>query len=76
MASAPVVADGLQDFLLVQVAVVGRRTTQRVGLVSLANVQRVGVGLRVDGHRTDAHLAAGAHDPAGDFAPVGYENLC
>ena len=53
----------------------GSRAPQSVSLVRLANVQRVGVRLRVDGHRLDAHLLAGAHNPAGDFAPVCYEYL-
>ena len=40
-----------------------------------AHVQRLGVGLGVDGHGRDAQLAAGADDAHGDLAPVGDEDL-
>ena len=39
------------------------------------HVQRVRVGLGVDGHGRDAELAAGADDAHGDLAAVGDEDL-
>ena len=44
-------------------------------LVGEAHVERVAVGLGVDGDRLDAELAAGRDDPQGDLAPVGDEDL-
>ena len=45
------------------------------GLVRRADVERVAVGLRMDGHRLDAQLLAGGDDAEGDLSPVGDEYL-
>ena len=42
-----------------------------VGLVGFLHVERMAVGVGVDGHRLDAQFGAGAHDADGDLAPVG-----
>ena len=38
-------------------------------------MERFPVGLRVDGHRADAHLAAGPDDPDGDLPAIGDEDF-
>ena len=43
-----------------------------IGFVRLLDVERVAIGVGIDGHRLDAHFRAGAHDAHGDLAPVGY----
>ena len=48
----------LDDLLDVQVALGGRAAAEEVGLVGALDVQRVAVGLGVDGDRRDAHLVA------------------
>ncbi len=42
-----------------------------ISLVGLLHMERVAVGVGVDGDRLDAELGAGAHDADGDLAPVG-----
>ena len=58
-----------------QVALGGRRRSDRVRLVGHEHVQRLAVGLREDRHGGDALLAAGADDAHRDLAPVGDEQL-
>ena len=65
----------VEDGRRVQVALGRRLPTQGVRLVGQADVQRVAVDVRVDGHRRDAQLAARADDPDGDLAPVGDQDL-
>src|SRR5215210_5646096 len=65
----------LDQFLHVQVALAGARGTDVDGLVGEADVQSVFVGVRVDGDRGDAQLAAGADDAHGDLTTVRHENL-
>lgn len=64
---------GAHDEVAAQIGVGGRGPRQPYGGVRLPHVQRVGVGVRVDGDGGDAQRAAGAEDPAGDLAPVGDE---
>jgi hypothetical protein len=59
----------------VQVAVGAARRADAHVLVGEPDVQRVLVGLGVDGDGLDAQLAAGHDDSQGDFATVGDENL-
>ena len=61
----------LKDGVAAQVAVLRPRPADRPGFVGQAGVAGADVGLRVNGHRADAQPAAGADDPAGDFAAVG-----
>ena len=51
----------------------GRRTDAD-GLVRLAQIEGIGIRLRVDGHGLDTELAAGADHPLGDLAPVGHQD--
>ena len=44
-------------------------------VVGEADVERLAVGLAVDGHRLDPQLPAGPDDPQGDFPAVGDEDL-
>jgi hypothetical protein len=46
-----------------------------VRLVGDPDVQRVAVGLRVDGDRSDPELAERPEDPDGDLAAVGDEHF-
>ena len=64
---------GADDIGKIAVAVLASRRTDADVFVGERHVQRVGVGQRVDGHRVDAHLLAGANDAEGDFAAVGDE---
>jgi hypothetical protein len=45
------------------------------GLVRLFHVERRGVGLGMDGHGTQPQFVAGADDPEGDLAAVGYQDF-
>src|SRR5437867_3788477 len=57
-----------------EVALGGRCRPDRVGVVGLADVEGAAVGLRIDGDRLDAELAAGAHDAHGDLAAVRHQD--
>ena len=65
---------GADDAVDLQVAVGGPGRADAIGLVGQVQVGGPAVGLAEDGHGFDAHLAAGAEDPQGDFAPVGNQN--
>ena len=54
----------------VQVALRGGRRADVDGLVGEADVERVAVGGRVDGHGLDPELVAGPDEADGDLAPV------
>ena len=45
------------------------------GLVGARDVQRVAVGLGMDGDGGDAHAPRRLHDPAGDLAAIGHKDL-
>ena len=45
------------------------------GLISEMDVHRIDVRLRINGHRFDIKLFAGADDTEGDFTTVGDENF-
>ena len=70
-----VLAGGVEDAVDAQVAFRGRRRADVFGFVRHADVQRGAVGIGVDRHAGDAHLAQRAHDPHGDLAAVGDQNL-
>ena len=59
----------------VQVAVACRGRADANGLVGELHRERLGVRGRVDGHGTDAELAAGTDDPYRDLPPVGHQDL-
>jgi len=54
-----------------QVGLGWRGSRQAYGDVGLGDVERVGVGVGVDGRSGDTHLTAGSEDPARDLASVG-----
>ncbi len=64
-------ADRLEDLLDDDIGLVGRGRADMNGLVGHLHMQRVTVGVRIDGDGLDAHLLGGLDDPAGDFATIG-----
>ena len=66
---------GADDRRHAQIAVGAARRADADVLVGEADVQRVLVGLGVDGDGLDAELAAGADDAQGDLAAVGDEDF-
>ena len=54
----------------VEVAFVQARRADADGFVGKAHVQRVAVGLAVDGDRLDAEFLAGADDAQGNFPAI------
>ena len=68
-------AAGGQQHLALEVGLGSRGRTDADGLVSQADVRRLGIGLAVHGHCAVAQLAGGADDAASDFAAVGNEDL-
>ena len=67
-------AAGLDDLVDQQVAFRGRRRADEDGLIGHLDMQRVAVGLGIDGNGLDAHPPGGLDDPAGDFAAIGDQN--
>src|SRR5437868_73986 len=59
----------------IQVAFAGFRRSDADGFIGEANVQRVAVGVTVDGDGLDAQLFAGADDPQGNLAAVRNEDF-
>ena len=68
------VAAGLDDGLDLEVALGRGGGADPHGDVGLAHVPRAGVGVGIDGDRTDAEGAQGPDDAAGDLAAVGDEH--
>ncbi|MCY1429665.1 hypothetical protein D9M71_455910 [compost metagenome] len=59
-----------------RIQVAGQRIgADAVRFVGTLDVQRVAVGLGIDGYRADAHLGAGAHDADSDFPTVGDQDF-
>jgi hypothetical protein len=54
-----------------KVAVTGGRRADMIGLISIANVGGVAVGVGVNGNGFDAQFMAGANDTQGNFSPIG-----
>src|SRR5579883_202720 len=65
----------LDDSLDTQIALAGRGGTDLISLVRLAHMARGPIGLGVDRHSRNAHLAASRHDAHGDLAAIGDENF-
>ncbi len=59
----------------VEIAVGRARRADADGLIGKTNVQRVAVGLAVDGNRAHAEFTAGIEDAKCDFATIGDQNL-
>jgi hypothetical protein len=68
-------ADGVENVVDDDVGLGGRRGADMDGLVGLAHMQRVAVGIGIDRDGGDAELLRGADDPAGDLAAIGYEDF-
>ncbi len=66
---------GLQDAVDAEVALAHRRGADAHRLVGEADVRGVPVGVGVDGNGAIAHRLGRAHDPPGDLAAVGDEDL-
>ena len=64
----------LDDPCRVQVALARRRRADRIRRVRDTDVQRVAVGVAVDGDRADAEIVAGANDAKRDLAAIGDED--
>ena len=65
----------LDELVLQQVGVAGRRAPEGVGLVRDLDVEGVPVGVGVDGHGCDPVVGAGAGDADGDLTAVGDEDF-
>jgi hypothetical protein len=61
----------LQDLVAAQVAFTGLRAAHAHGLVGVAYVQGMAVGLTVDGYGLKAHFAGRAQYTQRNFAPIG-----
>ena len=59
----------------VEIAVGGARRADADGLVGKADVERVAVGLAVDGDGADAEFPAGVQNAQRDFAAIGNQDL-
>ena len=67
-------AAGLDDLVDHQIALGRGRRADQHGLVGHLDMQRVAVGLGIDGYRRDPHAARSLDDPAGDFAAICDQN--
>ena len=67
-------AAGLDDLVDQQIALGRRRRADQHGLVGHLDMERVAVGLGIDGYRLDPHAARSLDDPAGDLAAIGDQN--
>ncbi len=65
----------LEDLLATKIALGARRRPDRIRLVGEPHVQRVAVGVTVDGDRAEAHLAERADHSHGDLTAVGDQDL-
>ena len=71
----PRFARHFNDLICAQVRFARRCAAQQIGLIGHAHMQRLAVGLRIDGHGFDTLLFAGANDTDGDFAAVGNQDF-
>jgi len=62
--------DRIHDLVDHDIGLVRGRRADMHGFVSHLHMQRMRVGIGIDGHRLDAHLAGRFDHPAGDFAAV------
>src|SRR3546814_14981650 len=64
---------GGDDLVTDQIGFARRRRPDMHRLVGLPDMQRFGVGVRIDRDGAYGHFARGADDAAGDFAAIGDE---
>ena len=64
---------GGDDLVADQIAFARRGMADMHRLVGLADVQRIGVGIRIDRNGPHTHLTRGPDDAASDFAAIGDE---
>ena len=62
---------GGDDPVTAQIGFAHRAGTDRDSGIGHADMQRIGIGIRMDGDGADAHRARGADDAAGDLAAIG-----
>jgi len=59
----------------IEIALARRRRAYAYGFIRESHVQRIGVGLRVYGHRGDTQLLAGTYYPQSDLAAIGNQDF-
>ncbi|MNT40306.1 hypothetical protein D3C72_1766130 [compost metagenome] len=64
-----------QEFVDIQIGIRRTIAVQAIGLVGHARVQRVEIGVRIDGYGFHAVVGAGTDDADGDFATVGNQDF-
>ncbi len=64
------------DLLAHQITLGGRRGTDMHRLVCAARMQSLGIRVRIDRDRCNAHGLRRAHDAAGDLSAIGDQKLC
>ena len=74
-AVGPCLLRDLEDLLHHEIRLAGRRRPTGIGLVCELHVKGVAIHVGIDGHRLDAHLAAGPDHADGDLAAVGDQDL-
>jgi hypothetical protein len=67
-------AAGVDDSVDQEIALGSRRRADQHRLVGHFDMQRVAVGLGIDGDRLDPHAAGSLNDPAGDLAAICDQN--
>ena len=67
-------AAGLDDLVHDEIALGGGGRSDQDRLIGHLDMQRIAVGLGIDGNRLDPHPAGGLDDPAGDLAAIGDQN--
>src|SRR5277367_3679833 len=66
---------GADDVRDIQITFAAPRRTNTDGLIGEANVKRIPVRLRIDGHRSDSELLASAQNPQGNFTAISDQNF-
>jgi len=65
----------IDDFCRVQIAFPRRGRADRKGFIGHFHMQRTGIGIGINRHGGDPHVAAGMNNAAGDFAAVGDQDF-
>jgi hypothetical protein len=67
------VRGGTKDRVGREVTFEGRRGPDAHDAIGERHVKRAGIGIRIHRHRFNTKLTAGADDPHGNFAAIGYQ---